>query len=755
MRIERIQLLRNVGQFGSVDGNLQLKKLALVYGENGRGKTTLAAILRSAATNDAALLTARQRLGSDHSVHVVLATDTDRLVFQNGRWSAAAPHIAIFDDHFVATNVCSGVEVHSSHRESLHELILGAQGVALVKAIEQHSTRIELLNRLLRARAEAIPQSVRGGLAVDEFCALSAISDVDTAITEQERLLAATRSSAQVSLEPAFSRVQLPKFDVNEIATLLARTLSDLDAQVVAHILGLGKGGEAWIGNGVTRISRPEGHDVCPFCTQGIADTSLLDKYRTFFGGAYQALKSAIREYGTKVVAEHSDSLRLDVERRLHAEEGRLQFWRKFLSIPDFAFELSELMSEWQRARDAVRAVLLQKYDAPLEPLTLPPEALALLESYEKRRSALTQQLEQLQVHNATVAELKSQAAGADVGEAEVRLARLQASRNRHREPVAAACDEYLAQKAAKAEAERAKAQARGELDQYREQVLPRYTEAINGYLGQLNAGFRLGDINSVNHRGGSSCKYTVLINNVTVNLTAESGPSFRNTVSAGDRNTLALAFFFASLDQDPQLAQKVVVLDDPMTSLDEHRTRNTVHAVRGLIQRVSQVIALSHSKAFLHDLCPRADVHECSAHIVQRATEGSTLAVWDIQSDFSTEHDRRHRLVTEYVRASNSASAREVATALRPMLEAYIRVAYPPDFRAGDLLGDFRTRCQQRVATADEILDQADLTELQALIDYGNRFHHETNPAYATAGINDQELTDYCRRTLAFTRRG
>jgi wobble nucleotide-excising tRNase len=110
----------------------------------------------------------------------------------------------------------------------------------------------------------------------------------------------------------------------------------------------------------------------------------------------------------------------------------------------------------------------------------------------------------------------------------------------------------------------------------------------------------RLGSVASVNTRAGSSATYNVLINNVAVALTAEDGPSFRNTFSSGDRNTLALAFFFASLDQEPQLAQKIVVVDDPMTSLDEHRSLTTIQEMRQLFDRVSQMIVLSHSKAFL-----------------------------------------------------------------------------------------------------------------------------------------------------------
>lgn len=50
--IRRVQLVRNIGKFASVTvpANLPLARLTLIYAENGRGKTTLAAILRSLAS---------------------------------------------------------------------------------------------------------------------------------------------------------------------------------------------------------------------------------------------------------------------------------------------------------------------------------------------------------------------------------------------------------------------------------------------------------------------------------------------------------------------------------------------------------------------------------------------------------------------------------------------------------------------------------------------------------------------------------
>ena len=62
--INHLQLIRNVGRFDSVTtaANIALGRLTLIYAENGRGKTTLAAILRSLATGDAIPIVERRRL---------------------------------------------------------------------------------------------------------------------------------------------------------------------------------------------------------------------------------------------------------------------------------------------------------------------------------------------------------------------------------------------------------------------------------------------------------------------------------------------------------------------------------------------------------------------------------------------------------------------------------------------------------------------------------------------------------------------
>lgn len=234
----------------------------------------------------------------------------------------------------------------------------------------------------------------------------------------------------------------------------------------------------------------------------------------------------------------------------------------------------------------------------------------------------------------------------------------------------------------------------------------------------------------------------------------ADGETSFRNTLSAGDRNTLALAFFFASLQNDAARAQKIVVIDDPMTSLDEHRTLHTLQEMDRLVRDVTAMIVLSHSKPFLLGVWDKCQQVQKTAVEVRRAGTGSTLALWDVTANMVTEHDRRHAEALTYLQNADPAMERRVAQSLRPMLEAFCRVAYPNVFPPGHLLGRFHNECVRSLATQNPIMDAANAQELRALLDYANRYHHETNNAYATELINDAELSDYTNRTLRFIRR-
>ncbi|SCX34546.1 AAA family ATPase [Agrobacterium rosae] len=766
MGIDRIQLLRNIGQFDNVSSGagLPFGKLTILYGENGRGKTTLAAILRSLATNDAALISERQRLGAQHPPHIIInRNQAAASTFQNGGWNSSSSDIAVFDDAFVAQNVCSGLAIDTAHRQNLHELILGSQGVQLNVAVVERIADVERHIRLLRERTDAIPATMRLSLTVEQFCALQNDPNVDSKIEELSRNLAAARSADEIQKQGDFLPPTLPSFDIDELDTLLQRDLADLEstaaASVQEHFSRLGAGAETWVSQGMPRVAAASAgadHEVCPFCTQNLAGSEMISHYRAYFSAEYQTLKNDIAQAITRLNAAHGGDIPAAFERGIATAVQTSTFWKRFGdSIPEIVVDTAAVARAWTAARQAVLTLLREKQASPLEPVQVPEVALHALAMYEEEHRRIAEISAELWTANGEIALVKERAAGANLAALNSDLQRLGLVQTRHSEPAVGLCAAYIAEKQAKTQTEQLRDQARNALEQYRLTVFPAYQTAINTYLQRFNAGFRIGAVASVNSRNGSSANYNVVINENPVTLSAEQGPSFRNTLSAGDRNTLALAFFFASLDRDPAIANKIVVIDDPMTSLDEHRSLTTVHEMRLLCARVNQMVVLSHSKPFLLAVWNDADRAVTRTAIrVARQGAGSTLTLWDVNHDAITEHDKRHAIVAEYIVSGGPTTERVAAQALRPILEAFLRVAYPAHYPPGTLLGPFLHLCQQRVGMANEILSQADMTELEALKDFGNRFHHDSNAAWETQAINDQELVSFCQRTLAFARR-
>lgn len=766
--IQAIRLLRNVGQFDSVSSGatLPFARVTLIYAENGRGKTTLAAILRSLATGNPIALAERRRLTAQHDPHVIVECSggAQAAMFQNGAWNRTLTDMVVFDDAFVDANLFSGLAVDPEHRQNLHEFILGAQGVELHRQLDQLVARVEGHNTALREKGAAIPATERGNFSVDAFCDLPSQAGVEAAIQEVERRIASVREQDPIRQASPFDALSLPALDLTAIGTLLARDLPSLDAaaatKVQAHVAQLGRGSESWIADGLDRLTRAPG--MCPFCAQDVAGSDMIGHYRAYFSAEYAALKSAVATMLAGVGRTHGADAPAAFERAVRVAVERRQFWSQFCEVPEVVLDTGAIARDWKAARDAVSEQLAAKQAAPLDRMAVAPQTTAAVATYEAHRARVEQLSGRLHGANRNIELVKEQAAAGNSAALEQDRGRLRATKFRHTPTTSALCDQYLAEKQAKAQTVRQRDQAKAALDLYRTNVFPRYQEAVNGYLGRFNAGFRLAGITSVTSRGGAACNYSVLINNTPVPVAggAENPgqPSFRNTLSAGDRNTLALAFFFASLDQDPAaLSSKTVVVDDPLTSLDEHRSLRTVQELRQLATRTAQVIVLSHSKQFLGRIWKDVDAsHRAAIQLVRDGGVGSTLQPWDVDRDATTEHDRRHEMLRQYDASGSAApnSSRDVAEAIRHVLEGFLRVACPAHFPAGQLLGPFRGLCEQRVGTPDEILNRTDFETLGNVVEYANKFHHNTNPAWETESINENELHGYVRTTLSFVKR-
>ena len=761
--INSFKLLQNIGRFNSDAGGAshELSKLTLIYADNAQGKTTITAILRSLASGDPLPITERHRLGSQHPPKTVLSwqDEPSDVIFQNRAWNHTFESLKVFDDHFVDENVYSGLDVASSHRQNLHELILGDRGVALNRTLQAYVSRVTEHNTAMAARSSVIPEQERCGLSVEAFCALTELPVLDQKIADAERALKAAQDQESVLAAPIFESIELPDFDIEVIRETLDKDLADLDksaeAQVRAHIHTLGEGGESWVADGVQKAAQ-RGDNVCPFCGQDMRGVDLIAHYRAYFSQEYTRLKRDVSGLINEIESNHADGKQVNFERAVSTLMQSWQFWASYCDLPTIEIDSAAIVDAWNCARRAVGWQLQTKQAAPLDAQILNQSTLEALDAYGGHRQAIATINQTSKTANEGFQQVKLQAQTADAGKLTTTLNELRATKSRFREDIAPLCDAYLAEVAAKTKTEAARDEARNELEEYRTNVFPQLQEGVNHHLERWNASFRIGNLTPTNIGGGSgsTCTYNVVINEMPIavrsNTNTPGEPSFRNSLSSGDRNTLALALFFSSLDRNPNLADTVVVIDDPMSSLDAHRSLATVQRVRELSRQAKQTIVLSHDKRFLCGILSGINRQEeyTTLEIASNGNE-STIRKWDATQDSITEHDQRYFLLQEYA-ATQAGTARDVAAAIRFYLEGYFRTACPGQYPPGKLLGQFAQECKQKVGGSDEIINQKTVDELDNILEYANRFHHDTNPAWQSESINSGELLGYVKRTLS-----
>ena len=761
--IQHIKLLQNIGTFNSDSAaeSLELKRLSLVYADNARGKTTIAAVLRSLATDDPLPIAERHRFGSQHPPKVALTCQDEPsdILFQGGGWNKTLTNIKVFDEYFVDENVYSGLAVDARHRQNLHELILGDKGVALNRRLRDYVSLIANHNTDLEAKSRAIPEHVRFGLLVDKFCALPMVPDIDEKIDAADRELKAAQDQDVVRTAPLFEGFKLPTFHGEAIKEILSKSLPSLDeeaeAKVQAHIQSLGEGGESWVSDGLNR-GLPDSNGACPFCGQGLTGVELLAHYRAYFGAAYAELKQDVAKKARDFDHDHSEVRRTSFENAVSKAQQSAQFWARYSDVPPIEVETEAILQNWSITHDTVAALLTSKQAAPLDQLELDGGLLDAIATYDTHMHEISAINQTLLSFNERISEIKDKVSTADLAQLGSQLNALKATKARFRDDVAPLCDDYLEEQQAKACTEAERTEARNALEEYRAGVFPRLQDGVNAYLERFNAGFRVGSLVPANIGGGSgsTCTYNVVINNTPIAVRNSNNPpgepSFRNTLSAGDRNTLALGLFFSALDQRPDLSDTIVVIDDPMSSLDDHRSLATVQTVRKLVERAKQVIVMSHNKRFLCGIWRGANRKECQALEIAQSGEHSTIRRWEVSQDAVTEHDQRFFLLHGYATVQ-SGDSRQVATAIRLHLEGYLRVACPGEFPAGKLLGPFIGECHEKVGKPAEVIGEKAISELEDIQEYGNRFHHDTNLSWETADINPTELLGFVRRTLAF----
>ncbi len=137
------------------------------------------------------------------------------------------------------------------------------------------------------------------------------------------------------------------------------------------------------------------------------------------------------------------------------------------------------------------------------------------------------------------------------------------------------------------------------ELNDYKELIFKNYLGTINRYLKHFAPYLSLQKMTSA-YMGSSTepiVKFALCIHNKeVVHVDKGKQPSMKYALSEGDKNALALSFFLTKLEMDPELSQKTIVFDDPVSSFDAGRLSKMLNQLLHFGQQAKQLFFLTHN---------------------------------------------------------------------------------------------------------------------------------------------------------------
>lgn len=757
--IRKIKQIKNVGRFlsYSASGDVELKRCNLIFGENGRGKTTLCAILRSLQSGDPGFVIGRKTLGAAQSPEiVVLLSDGGTAIFHDSVWTRTVPEISIFDTTFVSENVHSGDVVDIEHRRSLYSVIVGEQGVKLAKQIDDFDEKIRGINTRIREKA-ALLYGYGEGTDADAFVALQEDAKIDEKIAAKEKELEAIRQRAEIKVRNALSSLTLPSFPRGDLEQLLHKTVEGVAAdaerrvsdKIRAHAMH--DRGQAWLSEGLQYVK----FNTCPFCNQSLdAAASMIGAYRDFFGKAYNDLRAEIRRVRNEIVATLDEREISRIDRTIEQNVSGAEFWSRFCDLTPPKWEGGSVEDTVYPLRSAALALIDRKTASPLDDVISDSAFGSAVAAWELMRKYSIKYNQAVTSANAIIAACKAAITSIVMGEVQRELSRLRAIKKRSEPVIRQECANYLADLAAKKQLESDKVIVREQLDRHTGEVIDRYQVTINQLLSDFQAGFTITGTRH-DYRGGvPSSSYQIVINSTRVDLGDSSTPlhepSFRNTLSAGDKSTLALAFFLAQLMHDPQRANKVVIFDDPFNSQDGFRKDCTIYKIKKCGQECAQVIVLSHDPHFLKRIWDRlytpAD-RKC-LEMARIGQHNTTICELDIEKETQDQYKANRNALRSYW-IEGKGESRDVVQKIRPVLETYCKNLGAGLIAETDTLGTIVTKIRN-AGSGHQLFSLSD--DLEEVNEYTRRYHHGENPHAAIEPISDMELQGYVRRTLEMT---
>lgn len=759
--LERIAEIQGIGLLHQANGKpYTCQKATLIYADNGRGKSTLATILRSVSTGDASLISARKTLDGTLPAKVVLQFGSGHKgTFASGSWSETRPEVLVFDADFIERNVHSGGTVTTGHRKNLLEFALGEAAVSSRAAVEKATGEAKTASEKVQNLVDQL-SGHHVGLTLAQFETLPQVVDVDIRLVELQKRISAAGNVATIVAKPVPAPVPEPSAFVDDIFAVLGTSLEDVHAGaeklVRQHIEELGnKAAESWLSQG----RQFDDSENCPYCGQDTATNELIKAYKTHFNAAYADLKAKVAATYSRSKAATDPSIIGVFSQGVATAVAQAASWSEHVQTQPIQFDAEAARTALTELQTLVVALCQKKQTSPAEPIGSINEREQATALWNKVVAPMQAVNIMIKTASGAISSYKGQLTTDNVQQLQQQVQQLQATKRRFDAKVVGLIGQLATARTEAETAEKAKTAARDNLDTLMKATLDKYEKSINSFLKNFGASFSIKGMGA-NFRGAAPrSEYGLLLRGKDVPL--EGGPpSFATALSEGDKRTLAFAFFVASTLADPKLPSRIVVIDDPMSSLDLNRKHQTKLVLKKIHAKAEQIVVLAHDPYFIRDIrdALRKDDNTASIAAFQIALstgEYSDFSAFDVDKECESEYFQRHRLLNDFS-AGKACEARSVANAIRPMLEGYLHRRFPSLIPTSLMFGQVVSLIRD-APTTSPLSHASGLVEvLTEINDYASQFHHDTNPGGAdSVAITASELKTFVDRALVVVHKG
>lgn len=684
-KTKRLKYIGKFYNFSAKGPDVDWHRNTFVFAPNAYGKTTLVSVFRSLRDNEPNRIRARKTLGASNKQEAVIIVDGVNHVFDGIKWDKPCPSIQIFDTPYILANILTS-EIEHEHKKNLHRIIVGSQGVVLAEELAVLKIKEKGITQEL---STLVAQFNRGSFS-SELEAFLAIPPEEEAkvvcrIIKIEQNIKSKQSEAVIQGLAFPASLASPSFDLPIVkATASERLAAVHDAsekRVMDHLERNTRNqilGRSFIRQGLDLIQ-----EDCPFCGQDLKSAAeLLHAYREFFDDAFKDSQKRIAQQITSFGAWNLENDFTMLVSTYNANLAIFKHWEPYLTpavLPDVVVIIDKYREKSIKHKEEILTALRTKQQnpttlvdlAPIDALGVELESIAeIIKFYNNEISCFTDKAKD---YIAAVPKSDVSTLTSDLKIQQEIKKRFEPEWKKWATEYRRIIDEskFISVK---------KNEKQYELEIYSKSIFDKYQKRINELLIRMGTDFTLtGLAGKTDDRANASYSdFSFLILEQTVPLSArkEDAPSFKNTLSEGDKSTLAFAFFLAAIENTPNLDKQIVIFDDPLSSLDETRREATAGLLLGLSPLVNQLAVFTHKQDFIFMLCDK--IHEYQTlQIRSDKKNGSSIEPFDVDETRKSEHARRIEDMERYIDEDFGPTPENMRANLRLLFEVVLKTKY------------------------------------------------------------------------------